>query len=166
MTEKSPVRLTRILEQITDDLKELFKDDKFLTATGETRPFKYHMNEVPSPTGEDEDADPEVINAPYILVKILDGSFNEWKYTRKINAAVIFCIYDPSPDKTGHNTILDLIDRVFEHYAQEEWIGDSLITLPLDWTTQTDTDTFPYFFGAFSLELETQGTKIPQNDLT
>lgn len=166
--KKSPIKSTEILKQIRDDLKELLKDQKFMTPTGEERELNFYLNEIPAPSGEyeDEDSDPELISAPYCLIKIIDGSFTEWKYTRKINAAVIFCIYDQSSEKAGHNVILDILDQVFEHYAKIQMIGDSLITLPIDWTTQTDLDTFPFYFGAFSLELETEGAKIPLSDLT
>lgn len=160
-----PIRNNELLELVKNDLEELFKDDVFMTSTGEERPLKFFKNEISAPT-EDEEADPALINAPYCLIKFLDGSFTEWNYTRKVNIAVIFCLFDSSTEMTGHDQILDMIDRVFEHYAQTQMIGNSLITLPIEWTNQTDVDTFPFCFGAFSLELESEGEKIRESDLT
>lgn len=148
---------------IIEDLQAIFEGQTFKTPTGKERALKFFRQEIPQPKvgHDDEDVDMDLLSVPYCLVKILDGSFDEWNYTRTISAAVIFCIYDNSPEKKGASVIMDLIDQAFKHYAQTQNIGNSLIKLPLEWSLQTDLDTHPFYFGAFHLVLEAPGVEFP-----
>lgn len=155
-----------IQKAVMDDLIQLFQEDRFLSPAGNERALNFYRQEVPAPAGDDDDTDQDIAAAPYCLVKLIDGSFQEWNYTRKTSLVVVFCIYDPAPEKQGHEKILELIDKTFKHYAQEQWIGNSQIELPLEWAVQSDMDTYPFYFGALTVNLTAGGVKINENELT
>lgn len=155
-----------IQKAIIEELQAIFKDDLFMTPAGTERALNFYRQEIPAPQGDDEDADPEVVAVPYCLVKVLDGTFSDWNYTREISTAIIFCIYNTDETKSGHEIIMGMIDKAFKHFAQRPNIKGSFIKLPIEWTIQTEEDTYPFYFGAFSLNLEAGGEKIALDDLT
>lgn len=155
-----------IQKAIIEEMKSIFKDDLFMTQAGNERALNFYRQEIPAPQGDDEDADPDLVAVPYCLVKMLDGTFADWNYTRDLSTAVIFCIYNTDPEKSGHEIIMEMIDKAFKHFAQKPCIKNSIIKLPIEWTIQTEEDTYPFYFGAFSLNLEAGGEKIALDDLT
>lgn len=160
-----------IQQQIKNILQGLFADRLFKssyvdpdTAQLKQVPLAFYMQDVPAPIDDEEDQEHDI--APYCLIQILEGTFKDFNNTREISLGIIFCIYEPDPKKTGSAVIMDLLDTAFKHFASHSVCNGLVIKPPLDFTIQTELNTYPYYFGALQLNIEANGSFIVENDLT
>ena len=102
----------------------------------------------------DEDA---VFDCPWCLVKMNGGKIPGINQRQEISVAICFGIFDNSPENKGHQTILNLIQKTYERFAKNPLLqGQYTCQGNFEWALQEE-DTFPYFFGAISMQFSFWG---------
>lgn len=106
-------------------------------------------------TGSEEEE--AVFNFPWCLVKMDGGKISGVNQRQEISVAVCFGIFDDSPENKGHQTVLNLIQKTYERFAKNPLLqGQYTCQGNFEWALQEE-DTFPYFFGAISMQFSFWG---------
>ena len=121
------------------------------TVSGERRKIKIYSQDLNIPDDEDEDSDIETATAPYVIVRITDGFQETWDSALQVNVVFIICIYSKDTDKDGTKDVMTIINKLYQSFAENPNIDEFEAEPPIEWTLQTDVDTYPYFFGAVSI---------------
>lgn len=121
------------------------------TVSGERRKIKIYSQDLNIPDDEDEDTDIETATAPYVIVRITGGFQESWDSALQVNVVFIICIYAKDTDKDGTKDVITIINKLYQSFAERPNIDEFEVEPPIEWTLQTDVDTYPYFFGAVSI---------------
>ena len=121
------------------------------TVSGERRKIKIYSQDLNIPDDEDEDIDIEMATAPYVIVRITDGFQESWDSALQVNVVFIVCIYAKDTNKEGTKDVITIINKLYQSFAERPNIDEFEVEPPIEWTLQTDVDTYPYFFGAVSI---------------
>ena len=121
------------------------------TVSGEGRKIKIYSQDLNIPDDEDEDIDIETTIAPYVIVRITDGFQESWDSALQVNVVFIICTYAKDTDKEGTKDVMTIINKLYQSFAEYPNIDEFEAEPPIEWTLQTDVDTYPYFFGAVSI---------------
>nr|DAY71556.1 MAG TPA: tail completion protein [Caudoviricetes sp.] len=140
MQEKLIKRVGKVLENL-----------ELPTVSGERRKIKIYSQDLDIPDDEDEDIDIETATAPYVIVRITDGFQESWDSALQVNVVFIICIYAKDTNKEGTKDVMTIINKLYQSFAERPNIDEFEVEPPLEWTLQTDVDTYPYFFGAVSI---------------
>lgn len=146
-------------DQLVADLKELFENtDYLMTMSGERRAPIVYKQDLPVPQNNDEDTDDDV--APYIIVRIGDGTFDTWGEAVHVSVMIIVCTYDNSEDRQGVRDVMGMLARIYHKFAAWPHVGNFTCELPIEWAVQHEIDTHPYYFGGVSMTWSCPGTLI------
>lgn len=100
-----------------------------------------------------------VYRCPWAMVKADSGEIRGVNANQSVTVAVCFGIFDDSPENQGHQTILNLIERVYERFARDPILAKSYTcACDFEWALQ-DEDTYPYYFGAIGMSFEFAGIR-------
>ena len=121
------------------------------TVSGKRRKIKIYSQDLNIPDDEDEDVDIETATAPYVIVRITDGFQETWDSALQVNVVFIICTYAKDTNKDGTKDIMTIINKMYQSFAERPNIDEFEDEPPIEWTLQTDVDTYPYFFGAVSI---------------
>ncbi len=121
------------------------------TVSGERRKIKIYSQDLHIPDDEDEDVDIETATAPYVIVRITDGFQESWDSALQVNVVFIICTYAKDTDKEGTKDVMTIINKLYQSFAERPNTDEFEVEPPIEWTLQTDVDTYPYFFGAVSI---------------
>lgn len=93
-----------------------------------------------------------VFDCPWCLVKMDGGKVPGINQRQEVSVAVCFGIFDDSPENKGHQAVLNLIQKTYERFAKNPLLnGQYTCQGSFEWALQEE-DTFPYFFGAISMQ--------------
>lgn len=138
-------------EKLIKRVEKVLKNLELPTVSGERRKIKVYSQDLHIPDDEDEDIDIETATTPYVIVRITDGFQETWDSALQVNVVFIICIYAKDTDKEGTKDVMTIINRLYQSFAERPNIDEFEAEPPIEWTLQTDVDTYPYFFGAVSI---------------
>jgi len=138
-------------EKLIKRVGKVLENLELPTVSGERRKIKIYSQDLDIPDDEDEDIDIETATAPYVIVRITDGFQESWDSALQVNVVFIICIYAKDTNKEGTKDVMTIINKLYQSFAERPNIDEFEVEPPLEWTLQTDVDTYPYFFGAVSI---------------
>ena len=138
-------------EKLIKRVEKVLENLELPTVSGKRRKIKIYSQDLNIPDDEDEDSDIETATAPYVIVRITDGFQETWDSALQVNVVFIICIYAKDTDKEGTKDVMTIINKLYQSFAESPNIDEFEAEPPLEWTLQTDVDTYPYFFGAVSI---------------
>ena len=153
-------------EALQDALAEALRaefsaDDYLQTNTGERRAPNIYKQDVPIPqSDDDEDIDAEDLLVPYIIVRLTDGTFDDWGEALHVGVVLIVCTYDNAPDRQGSRDVMSILSRIYRRFASNPHVGNFTCELPIEWALQTEARTDPYYFGGLQLKFSCPGILI------
>lgn len=138
-------------EKLIKRVGKVLENLELPTVSGERRKIKIYSQDLNIPDDEDEDIDIETATAPYVIVRITDGFQETWDSALQVNVVFIICTYVKDTNKEGTKDVITIINKLYQSFAERPNIDEFEVEPPLEWTLQTDVDTYPYFFGAVSI---------------
>ena len=138
-------------EKLIKRVEKVLENLELPTVSGERRKIKIYSQDLNIPDDEDEDIDIEMATAPYVIVRITDGFQESWDSALQVNVVFIICIYAKDTDKEGTKDVMTIINKLYQSFAECPNVDEFEAEPPIEWTLQTDVDTYPYFFGAVSI---------------
>lgn len=155
------------------DLEELFAGQTFRSSAGEERAIRVYVQDLPLPTGSDEEDRSLDVPEPYIIVRTSEGTIPAEDKAQEMQIILIICLFDDRPDRQGHRDVLHIIQEIAARYCKNPIIrlkpgsggaagGPWTVQKPIQWATQTE-PTHPYYFGAveFKIEVPTFFPEVP-----
>lgn len=139
---------------LVKDLEEVLADVVTVDAQGrKVSGIKGYAQVLPNLVGGDGGEDEYF---PYFIVRVQNGKVEDDDSPWTVKVMVIIGIHDPGEDAQGHFSLMVAIDRITTRFSQEATLGKrghmAFRCLPtMQWALQ-DEDTYPYYFGAVSLE--------------
>lgn len=151
----------QLQDELVAALESVFGDDDHLkTSNGEFRAPRIYKQDLPTPeSNDDEDTDGDEF-APYIIVRLGDGTFEDWGEALKVNVIFIICTYDPTPDRQGTRDVMSIISRIYRRFASHPHAGNFTCELPIEWALQNEVETHPYYFGGVEITFKCPGVLI------
>lgn len=160
-------------DALADDLKDLLAGQLFQSSAGEMRPVRVHVNDLPVPTGNDEDRSQDAPE-PYIIVRIGEGTIPEGDAAQEVQIVLVVALYDDRPDRQGYRDLLHIIQEIAARYCKNPVIrirpgsagargGPYTVKKPIQWAIWNDSKAHPYYLGAveFQLEIPTICPEVP-----
>lgn len=138
-------------EKLIKRVGKVLENLELPTVSGERRKIKIYSQDLDIPDDEDEDIDIDTATAPYVIVRITDGFQETWDSALQVNVVFIICIYSKDTNKDGTKDVMTIINKLYQSFAESPNIDEFEAEPPIEWTLQTDVDTYPYFFGAVSI---------------
>ena len=139
-------------DALTEDLEDLFAGQLYRSSAGEKRAIRYFVNDLPVPTGNDED---------------------QGEHAQEVQIILVICLYDDRPDRQGYRDVLHLIHEITARYCKNPVIrlrpgsagargGPYTVKKPIGWSVQNQPTT-PYYYGIveFSLEIPNICPEVP-----
>ena len=130
---------------IMEDLRELFATDQFKTPDGKMASPGLYPQFLPQ-LESDDDTDP----FPYIIVRIDSGGIETQTDPHKISVILVIGIFEDSLENEGHESVLEIIERIQQHYEETPALKEFVCADPFNWALQ-DEPSYPYFYGAVNL---------------
>lgn len=141
-----------LLDALTADLADLFRHDRLKDSAGMERTVRVYPRDLPFRAGTEEDT--EEIPEPYIIVRLPSGELPEAGALQTMEAMLVICVQDPSPDRQGFRDALHIVNAVLHHYGGNGVVGGRyVLQYPIQWVSQEE-DTHPYYFAAMALRFE------------
>lgn len=151
-------------DALAADLNDLFKGQLFPCSAGEMRPVRVYVQDLPVPTGNDEDRAADAPE-PYIIVRTSEGTIPAGDAAQEVQIILVICLYNPDPARQGHRDVLHIIQEITARYCKNPVVrikpgsggragGPWTVRKPIQWAAQTE-PTHPYYFGAVEFKLET-----------
>ena len=104
-------------DALADDLKDLLAGQLFRSSAGERRAIQVHLNDLPVPTGNDEDRSQDAPE-PYIIVQIGEGTIPEGDAAQEVQIVLVIALYDDRPDRQGYRDLLHIIQEITARYCK------------------------------------------------
>lgn len=77
----------------------------------------------------------------------MEGEIGEWGEAESVKVILIFCTSDADTERSGHEDIMNMMQKVKERIAGNPQIGAFFTAeLPVKWVVQDD-DTYPIYYG-------------------
>lgn len=104
---------------------------------------------------------------PYLIVRLDAGGVESPRDPHKIDVILLAGVYDGDRRNQGHKTVLELLERVQDHYEAHPTLGGGAFrfTDPFQWTLQ-DEPSYPYFYGACRLAFNTCAPRTEGSEYT
>jgi len=141
-----------LLDTLAADLDALFQHYRLKDSAGKERTVRVYAQDLPFREGADGDEDepPE----PYVIVRLPEGELPEAGAAQTMEAMLIVCVCDPSPDRQGFRDALHIVNTILLHYGENGLVGRRYVLhYPIKWAAQEE-DTHPYYFAAMALSFE------------
>lgn len=146
-------------EAIRKDLTALFERDRYKTPDGGEAAPGVYKQALPLLNSDDED-DP----FPYIIVRLDSGGIDTPTDPHKIAVLLVIGIFDDNQQNNGHETVLEIIERIQQHYEEIPALGEFQFTDPFGWALQ-DEQSYPYFYGAANLSFNAPAPRTKWSEL-
>lgn len=159
-------------DALAADLEDLFAGQLYRSSAGEKRAIRVHVNDLPVPTGNDEDRSQDA-QEPYIIARITEGTIPEEDAAQEVQIILVICLYDDWPDRQGYRDLLHIIQEITARYCKNPVIrlrpgsagargGPYTVKKPIGWSVQNQPTT-PYYYGIveFSLEIPNICPEVP-----
>lgn len=142
-----------LLDALTEDLAELFRYYLLKDSAGVERAVGVYPQDLPFREGQDE-AEEDESPEPYIIVRLPSGELPDAGALQTMNAVLIVCVQDPSPDRQGFRDTLHIVNTILHHFGGNGVVGGRyVLQYPIKWASQEE-DTHPYYFAAMALRFE------------
>lgn len=134
-------------DELVEELKEIFKEYRYLTPGGERVKLNVFAQSVPVNETDDDD-DP----IPYIIVRLNSGEDSGAKNSfNSVRLVCIVGIYDNGSEAQGHRTVMNIIQKIYERFHKNPNLnGKAAYSGEYSWALQEDTY-YPYSFGACTM---------------
>lgn len=137
-------------EALAEMLEELFAGKKFNGQQGR-KPLNIHKQDLPVPEDNDADVDTDAAEAPYIVVRMMNGEIPNDNSPQTVEFSLIICAYDEGKRREGYQDVANIKEDIVQRVCSKPYFGGAFTILkPIAWAMQND-DTAPYFFGACQL---------------
>jgi len=141
-----------LLDALAADLAELFRHYRLKDSAGTERTVRVYAQDLPFREGADEAE--EEVPEPYIIIRLPSGELLEAGAAQTVEAVLVVCVCDPSPDRQGFRDALHIVNTVLLHYGGNGVVGGRyVLKYPVKWAAQEE-DTHPYYFAAMALNFE------------
>lgn len=128
-------------------LKELF-DGKLYNGQVGRKPLKFFKQDLPIPTGFDDDVDTDKASAPYILVQMTGGEIADDNSPQTVDFSIVICAYDEGIEREGYQDVANIKEDIIQRICSAPYFGGSFTILkPIAWALQADKSD-PYYYGA------------------
>lgn len=146
-------------EAIKNDLKALFASDRYKTPDGEMAAPGVYKQFLPMQDSDDDDNP-----FPYIIVRLDSGGIESQTDPHKVAVLLVIGIYDDDQQNNGHESVLEIIERIQQHYEGTPALGEFVFTDPFGWALQ-DEQSYPYFYGAVNLSFNAPAPRAKWSEL-
>jgi len=141
-----------LLDALTADLESLFQHYRLKSSSGAERMVRVYPQDLPFREGADEAE--EAVPEPYVIVRLPSGELPDAGSAQTMEAVLVVCVRDPSPDRQGFRDALHIVNAVLLHYRENGAVGGRYaLRYPIKWAAQEE-DTHPYYFAAMALTFE------------
>jgi len=143
------------LDAMVDELKELFKGQKFTGPDGqaELKVFSqlYPIQEC-SDDGYLDDLSLAESLAPSLLVQMEGGEIDTANKQPIVTLRPVACVYDGGVNREGFNEVYAITQAIVERFDQDADFGGAFeARYPLTWAIQQE-ESVPYYFGAVTID--------------
>lgn len=122
------------------------------------------MEDEPPEPPQDPEADDDPF--PYLIVRLDKGDITGPDAAHRINVIVLVGIFDDDPGNQGYIAVMEIIERIQQHYQEMPVLGAFSFTGEFSWALQ-DEESYPYYFGVCSFAFDAPAPRITQwEDLT
>ena len=137
-------------DAVCKDLEQLFRGDSFQTAegggvTGKIRAFKQNLPRI--------EAENEETLFPFIIVRVDSGKIASPTEAHRIRLLLWAGVCDDSPENNGHLGVLEILERIQQHYQESPALGPAVVADPFEWALQ-DEESFPFFYGGCYVDFD------------
>ena len=144
--------------ELAQTLRGLFADTllKSVDQEGMRAPHVF-LQELPIPQDEYDAAFSEL---PYIIVHLSGGEIEDWDSSNahtEITVELYFGIYNNDPDRSGHVELLNMIQRIENHFGICRRVHNFSVKPSFRWVLDEE-DRHPYYFGAVSMTFDAPRT--------
>lgn len=151
---------------LADEVERITKDMLFHTPAGEQESLKAFLQCLPErQVGLIGEAENEEDPYPYCIVRIDGGNIADSLLSQEVKVILIFGIYDNSPDRNGHQAILNIIQRIADHFTRDPLLDHKYrlnYEAGINWVMD-DEEPYPYYFGAMNLAWDTAWLRREDN---
>lgn len=137
-------------KELNEKLKNLFAGKVYQCPAGNDRELSFHIQGLPS-SRTDEDS--EVTEAPFIINKLVRGSISDvdgFSRNKNFSVVLLICIYNRGQNHEGHFDLLEVIQKIENHFNANRVIKNWEMTSPFEFVISED-DTTPFYFGAVTM---------------
>lgn len=146
-------------KSVVEDLKKLFEHDLYKTPHDTMEPLHFFPQFLPKRRSEDDD-DP----FSYVIVRVDSGGIDAPTDPHKIALLLVIGIYDDSEQNNGHEAVLEIIERIQQHYEETPVLGAFSFTDPFGWALQ-DEESWPYYYGAVNVTFNAPAPRTKWSEL-
>ena len=129
-------------EAVCKDIEELFRGDSFQTVdggmTGKVRTFRQYLPRL--------EAENEETLFPFVIVKVDCGKIESPTEAHRVRLLLWAGVHDDNPENNGHLGVLEILERIQQHYQEQPALGPAVAAHPFEWAMQ-DEESFPFFYG-------------------
>ena len=145
---------------VMDDLRKLFKNDRFKAPDGGTASMKVYKQQLPKlPLQDDEDEADGSDLFPFIVVRVMSGKIESPDASHEVTLLLWIGVFDDDLKNEGHDAVLEIIERVQQHYQEKPTLGAAFFKDPFEWALQ-DEESFPFFYGGCSLTFQLPAPRV------
>jgi hypothetical protein len=140
--------------ELAKEIEVITKDIVLHDPNGEVEQLKAFKQSLPIKT-DDESEDPY----PYCIVRLMSGLTPDAMSAQEVKIILILGIYDDGVDAQGHQSILNIIQRIQERFFKNPVLANQFIMQQkYEWTLQDD-DSYPYYFGGIEVAWTTSSIR-------
>ena len=152
-------------DALVEMIEELFEGKKFNGQEGR-KELKVFKQDLPVPEEIDDDADTDMANAPYIVVRMTGGDIKDEDSPQAVEFSLVICCYDTGRNREGYQDVANIKEDIVQRICTAPYFGGAFTVLkPITWALQQD-DTHPYYYGACILNCTapamTQDTELEE----
>ena len=85
-------------------------------------------------------------------------------YKRQISIILVIGIFEDSLENKGHESVLEIIERIQQHYEETPALKEFVCADPFNWALQ-DEPSYPYFYGAVNLVFHAPAPRAKWSEL-
>ncbi len=144
-----------------EDLEALFQNRRFKAPDGGTASLKTYAQQLPRLARQDEDEDdPDGSELfPAIIVRLLNGKIESPTSAHEVTLLLWIGIWDDNLRNEGHDTVLEIIEGIQQHYQEKPALGAAFFQDPFEWVLQ-DEESFPFFYGGCSVTFQLPAPRV------
>ena len=154
----------QLQQDLGDEIEKILKDMLFYDIQGNLVHIKAYPQTLPKrrqevgkgklmPDEEMDGMDPY----PFCVVRFDGGKLETLGSTNKITTELIFGVYDEALENKGHQTLLNIFEKVMERFVQDPVLNGCYRMNDedgIEWVLN-DEDWYPYIVGAMSMTWDT-----------
>jgi hypothetical protein len=133
-------------KELCREIEEISRDVTLYNPKGEVAQLRGYLQTLPK-----SKANTNTREAPYpfCIVKIIDGRMSLVSST--VGIAIVLGVWNKEEENNGHQSILILIQRIYERFAKDPILKNSFEVVPnMNWVIEDD-DRYPYSIGAIEM---------------